>query len=78
MWSCRKLTYAGNPRNIADLPADRVQLVVGDICDVPLANRLVAESDAVVNFAAESHNDNSMTDPAPFLTGQRRERMCPH
>lgn len=62
-----KLTHAGNPRNIADLPADRVQLVVGDTCDVPLANRLVAESDAVVNFAAESHNDNSITDPAPFL-----------
>lgn len=62
-----KLAHAGNPRNIADLPADRVQLVVGDTCDVPLANRLVAESDAVVNFAAESHNDSSITDPAPFL-----------
>lgn len=62
-----KLTYAGNHRNIARLPVDRVQLVVGDICDAPFVNRLVAESDAVVNFAAESHNDNSITDPVPFL-----------
>ena len=62
-----KLTYAGNPRNIADLPADRVQLVVGDICDAPLVNRLVGESDAVVHYAAESHNDNSIADPSPFL-----------
>lgn len=62
-----KLTYAGNHRNIAHLPVDRVQLVVGDICDAPFVNRLVAESDAVVNFAAESHNDNSITDPVPFL-----------
>ncbi len=62
-----KLTYAGNPENLAGLPPDRVELVVGDICDAPLVNRLVAESDAVVNFAAESHNDNSITDPAPFL-----------
>lgn len=62
-----KLTYAGNPRNIADLPADCIQLVVGDICDAPLVNRLVGESDAVVHYAAESHNDNSIADPSPFL-----------
>lgn len=47
-----KLAYAGNPENLAGLPSDRVELVVGDICDAPLVNRLVAESDAVVNFAA--------------------------
>lgn len=62
-----KLTYAGNPENIAWLPADRVELVVGDVCDAALVDRLVAGADAVVHYAAESHNDNSIADPAPFL-----------
>ena len=62
-----KLTYAGNPENVAGLPADRVELVVGDICDAALVDRLVSETDAVVHYAAESHNDNSIADPGPFL-----------
>ena len=62
-----KLTYAGNPDNIAGLPSDRVELVVGDICDAALVDRLVAGADAVVHYAAESHNDNSIADPSPFL-----------
>lgn len=62
-----KLTYAGNPENIAGLPADRVELIVGDICDEGLVDRLVAGADAVVHYAAESHNDNSIADPSPFL-----------
>lgn len=62
-----KLTYAGNPENIAGLPAGRVELVVGDICDAALVDRLVAGADAVVHYAAESHNDNSIADPSPFL-----------
>ena len=62
-----KLTYAGNPENIAGLPADRVELVVGDICDAGLLDRLVPGHDAVVHYAAESHNDNSIADPEPFL-----------
>ena len=62
-----KLTYAGNPDNIAGLPPDRVELVVGDICDAALLARLVPECDVIVHFAAESHNDNSIADPAPFL-----------
>ena len=62
-----KLTYAGNPENIAGLPSDRVELVVGDICDADLVDRLVSETDAVVHYAAESHNDNSIADPSPFL-----------
>ena len=62
-----KLTYAGNPANIAGLPEDRVELVVGDICDAELVDRLFSESDACVHFAAESHNDNSIADPAPFV-----------
>lgn len=62
-----KLTYAGNPDNIAGLPADRVELVVGDVCDAELVDRLVSGADAVVHYAAESHNDNSIADPSPFL-----------
>ena len=62
-----KLTYAGNPENIAGLPSDRVELVVGDICDAELLDRLVPGHDAIVHYAAESHNDNSIDDPTPFL-----------
>ena len=58
-----KLTYAGNPENIAGLPSDRVELVVADICDAALVDRLVSETDAVVHYAAESHSDNSIADP---------------
>ncbi|MBM6783369.1 dTDP-glucose 4,6-dehydratase [Enorma massiliensis] len=62
-----KLTYAGNPGNIAGLPEDRVELVVGDICDRELLDRIVPGHDAIVHYAAESHNDNSIADPEPFL-----------
>ena len=62
-----ELTYAGNRENIAGLPADRVALVVGDICDAELLERVVPGHDAIVHYAAESHNDNSIVDPEPFL-----------
>lgn len=62
-----KLTYAGNRANLAGLPADRVQLVVGDIADATVVDRLVRQADTVVNYAAESHNDRSLRDPAPFM-----------
>lgn len=62
-----KLTYAGNPENLAGIPESRAELVVGDICDADLVARLFAEADACVHFAAESHNDNSIADPAPFV-----------
>lgn len=62
-----KLTYAGNPENIASLPKDRVELVVGDICDSALLDELIPEHDAIVHYAAESHNDNSINDPFPFV-----------
>ena len=62
-----KLTYAGNPENIAGLPPSQVNLVVGDICDVALLERIVPGHDAIVHFAAESHNDNSIADPEPFI-----------
>jgi dTDP-glucose 4,6-dehydratase len=63
-----KLTYAANREALAELPADRVRLVVGDVADGTLADELVGDHDAVVHFAAESHNDNSLHDPAPFVT----------
>jgi dTDP-glucose 4,6-dehydratase len=61
-----KLTYASDGSSLA--PAgDAVRLVEGDIADAALVDRLVAESDLVVHFAAESHNDNSLSDPSPFV-----------
>jgi len=62
-----KLTYAGNEKNISNLPSDRVKLVIGDIADAELVNKLVKDADAVVHYAAESHNDNSLEDPYPFV-----------
>ncbi len=60
------LTYAGRRESLADVE-DSIRLVEGDIADVALVSRLIAESDAVVHFAAETHMDNSLDDPAPFL-----------
>ena len=62
-----KLTYAASKESLAGLPEDRVQLVVGDIADEDTVDPLVAAHDAVVHYAAESHNDNSLNDPSPFI-----------
>ncbi|HET7782342.1 MAG TPA: GDP-mannose 4,6-dehydratase, partial [Arthrobacter sp.] len=62
-----KLTYAGNLASLRGLPEDRFEFVHGDIGDAALVNRLVADTDVVVHYAAESHNDNSLHDPRPFL-----------
>jgi dTDP-glucose 4,6-dehydratase len=62
-----KLTYAASRESLAGLPEDRVGLVVGDIADADVVEPLVAAHDAVVHFAAESHNDNSLADPSPFI-----------
>lgn len=62
-----KLTYAGNRANLAGLPSKRVQLVVGDVCDTALVDRLVKVTDAVVHYAAESHNDRSLQNSDPFI-----------
>ena len=62
-----KLTYAGNLASLAGLPDERTAFVKGDICDAELVDGLVAETDAIVHYAAESHNDNSLHDPRPFL-----------
>ena len=61
-----KLTYAGNPDNLSSV-LDRINFVTGDICDRELMDKLVSETDIVVHFAAESHNDNSLRDPWPFV-----------
>ena len=66
------LTYAGNEANLAPVQADpeqagRLRFVKGDIADPAVVEGLVAESDAVVNFAAESHVDRSILDPEAFL-----------
>ena len=61
------LTYAGNKDNLAGLDEDRVKLVEGNICDAALVDSLIKDTDAVVHFAAESHNDNSLQNPWPFV-----------
>ena len=61
-----KLTYAGNLANL-DNTKDKVEFVQGDICDAALMDDLVAKTDIVVHFAAESHNDNSIRNPQPFV-----------
>ncbi|MGV1034557.1 MAG: dTDP-glucose 4,6-dehydratase [Microbacteriaceae bacterium] len=62
-----KLTYAGNLASLAGLPDDRFTFVQGDIADATLVDRLFAGVDVVVHYAAESHNDNSLANPRPFL-----------
>ncbi|MGO9179216.1 MAG: dTDP-glucose 4,6-dehydratase [Candidatus Limnocylindrales bacterium] len=67
-----KLTYAGNPANLGPCEADpaqarRCRLLVGDIVDPDEVAPLVADADAIVNFAAESHVDRSIQDPTAFL-----------
>jgi dTDP-glucose 4,6-dehydratase len=67
-----KLTYAGNRSNLAAVEADpeqasRFRFVEGDIADPDAVGPLVADADAVVNFAAESHVDRSILDPEAFL-----------
>ncbi|HVI68882.1 MAG TPA: dTDP-glucose 4,6-dehydratase [Magnetospirillaceae bacterium] len=61
-----KLTYAGNKDNLKTI-ADKVDFVQGDICDAKLMDDLMSKNDVVVHFAAESHNDNSLHDPWPFM-----------
>ena len=60
-----KLNYAAHPDAIKNL--ERCKLVVDDICNKDAVFDLVKEVDAVVHFAAESHNDNSLRNPYPFI-----------
>jgi dTDP-glucose 4,6-dehydratase len=61
-----KLTYAGRRENLEGL-GERVELVVGDICDRDAAREAVEGCDAIVNFAAESHVDRSIHSPGEFI-----------
>ena len=60
------LTYAGDEASLAPV-REQITFVKGDITDADLVDRLVAETDVVVHFAAESHNDNSLANPWPFV-----------
>ena len=63
-----KLTYAGNPANLADVEHDpRYSFVHGDIADADLVRDVTRGADAIVNFAAPSHVDRSILDPDEFL-----------
>lgn len=61
------LTYAGSRASLDGLDPARFTLVEGSVCDPDLVDALVADHDVVVHFAAESHNDNSLRDPSPFV-----------
>lgn len=61
------LTYAGNSENLKGLDESRFTFVKGNICDAQLLDKLVPEVDTIVHFAAESHNDNSLHGPWPFV-----------
>ncbi len=61
-----KLTYAGNPENLADLRG-QIEFIQGDIADGDVVDRALDGADAVVNFAAESHVDRSLLDSMPFV-----------
>ncbi|MFB1295488.1 dTDP-glucose 4,6-dehydratase [Mycobacterium sp. pW049] len=60
------LTYAGSREALADVDS-AIRLVEGDITDGAVVGKLVADSDAVVHFAAETHVDNALADPEPFV-----------
>lgn len=60
------LTYAGNKENLSSV-LDKINFVEGNITDADLVDKLIAENDIVVHFAAESHNDNSLLDQWPFI-----------
>jgi dTDP-glucose 4,6-dehydratase len=63
-----KLTYAGNPENLAPVAGSpRMELVQGDILDRALVDDLMSGTDLVVHFAAESHVDRSITGAADFV-----------
>lgn len=72
-----KLTYAGHPENVSDLAAaSNYRFVHGDLCDVSLVRQLVAGADLVLNFAAETHVDRSLLDPAVFARTDVEGVVC--
>lgn len=61
------LTYAGNLKNLNGIEKKWYKFVHGNICNAKLVDELFESADSCVHFAAESHNDNSIADPSPFL-----------
>lgn len=61
-----KFTYAASPKNLAGLES-QIEIIKGDITDQKLVEQIVSGVDAVVNFAAETHNDNSLSGPGVFI-----------
>lgn len=62
-----KLTYAGNLENLSELPPGSVEFIHGDICDQDIVDVLAARNDVIVNFAAESHVDRSISGSREFV-----------
>jgi dTDP-glucose 4,6-dehydratase len=63
-----KLTYAGNRDNLRDVEGEpRYRFVLGDICDAALVDELMAQADAVVSLAAETHVDRSLLEAGAFI-----------
>ena len=63
-----KLTYAGNLENLVSVAKDaRYRFIHGDICDAAVVAQACTGVDIVVHFAAESHVDRSISEPAPFV-----------
>ena len=61
------ITYAADPRNLVGLNRYNYSFIKGDIADRELVGEVVKDVDAVVNFAAESHVDNSINDSSRFV-----------
>lgn len=63
-----KLTYAGNLENLKEVENNpNYEFIKGDICNKPLVDSITSKVDVIVHFAAETHVDRSITDPAPFI-----------
>ena len=61
------LTYAGNLKNLENLPLSDFEFIRGDICNPELTSKLTSRSDAIINFAAESHVDRSISESKKFV-----------
>lgn len=62
------LTYASSLANLEGIDADIVELIIGDVCDKELVEKVLAKVNYVVHFAAESHVDNSIKFPSKFVS----------
>jgi dTDP-glucose 4,6-dehydratase len=62
-----KLTYAGTLTNLLEIPQGEINFIQGDICDQELVDRLAKDHDVIVNFAAESHVDRSISGAREFI-----------